>query len=162
MEPVKGGSLVNLPASAQKILDQLEGGSNASYAIRFAAGFEGVIMVLSGMSTQEQMQDNLSYMTDFQPLNEQEHSALKKVCAILRNQDLIPCTACRYCTDGCPAGIDIPALFACLNDKREGKEANYDAFEVKADACVECGQCEGECPQHLQIRDLLKEVAAAF
>ena len=119
-------------------------------------------MVLSGMSNMEQMLDNIRYMKDFQPLSDAEMELIGKVRTIYQAQNRIPCTGCRYCTDGCPAGIDIPALFACLNDKREGKETNYDTFEVKADACVECGQCEGECPQHLQIRDLLKEVSAAF
>ena len=158
MEPVKGGSLVNLPQKAMDLLSD----TPASYAIRFAASFDSVVMVLSGMSNMEQMLDNIRYMKDFQPLTESEMELIGKVRTIYQAQNRIPCTACRYCTDGCPAGIQIPDLFACLNDKREGKETNYDAFEVKADACVECGQCEDECPQHLQIRDLLKEVAAAF
>ena len=158
MEPVKGGSLVNLPQKAMELLSD----TPASYAIRFAASFENVVMVLSGMSNMEQVLDNIRYMKDFQPLNEEEMALIGKVRTLYQAQNRIPCTACRYCTDGCPAGIDIPGLFACLNAKREGKETDYGAFEVKADACVECGQCEGECPQHLQIRDLLKEVAAAF
>ena len=166
MEPVKGGSLVNLPAKALEMLSA----SPASYAIRFAAGFEGIFMVLSGMSNLEQMQDNLSYMADFQPLSEEEHAIIDQVRTLYQAQHRIPCTACRYCTDGCPAGIPIPDLFACLNDKRNQKEpevaaaadGKYAAFEVKADACVECGQCEGECPQHLHIRELLKGVTAAF
>ena len=158
MEPVKGGSLVNLPRKAMDLLSD----TPASYAIRFAASFENVVMVLSGMSNMEQVLDNIRYMKDFRPLSGEEMELIGKVRTLYQAQNRIPCTGCRYCTDGCPAGIDIPALFACLNDKREGKETNYDTFEVKADACVECGQCEGECPQHLQIRDLLKEVAAAF
>ena len=159
MEPVKGGSLVNLP---QEALSLLTNGSAASYAVRYAASHDNVVMVLSGMSNTEQMEDNLSTMMDFKPLSEQELEIIGRVRTLYQAQHRIPCTACRYCTDGCPAGIDIPALFACLNDKREGKEANYDAFAVKADACVECGQCEDQCPQHLQIRDLLKEVHQAF
>ena len=162
MEPVKGGSLVNLP---QKALDLLLDYSAAGYAIRYAASREGVAMVLSGMSNEEQMADNLSAMTDFQPLTDAEEAAIAQVRTIYQAQNRIPCTACRYCTDGCPAGIPIPDLFAAMNDKRqekEGAEEAYAAFEVKADACVECGQCEGECPQHLHIRELLKEVAKAF
>ena len=158
MEPVKGGSLVNLPEKAMALLSD----TPASYAIRYAASFDSVVMVLSGMSNMEQMQDNLRYMQDFQPLSQEEMALIGKVRTLYQAQNRIPCTACRYCTDGCPAGIDIPGLFACLNDKREGKEANYDTFAVKADACVECGQCEDQCPQHLQIRDLLKEVHQAF
>ena len=82
MKPVKGGCLVNLPADAQAIFDELDGGSNASYAIRFAAGFEGVMMVLSGMGNMDMMNDNISYMKDFKPLNDKEHEAIKKVCDI--------------------------------------------------------------------------------
>jgi len=97
MEPVKGGTLVNLPADAQKILTDLHGGSPASYAIRFAAGFEGIFMVLSGMSNMEQLNDNLSYMKDFKPLDETEKEAVNRVCSVIRSMHLIPCTACRYC-----------------------------------------------------------------
>ena len=156
MEPVKGGSLVNLPASAQKVLDNLGGGSNASYALRFAAGFEGMMMVLSGMSNMEQMEDNLSFMESFQPLNEAEQEAVAKVTAIFRKQGLIPCTACRYCTEVCPQEIAIPELFACLNAKKqEGTEAVYPAGTTPASECIKCGKCEKICPQNLKIRELL-------
>lgn len=93
MEPVKGGNLVNLPENAKVILDELQGGSPASYAIRFAAGFDGIMMVLSGMSDMEQMQDNLSYMKDFQPLSDKELAAVSKVREIFQAMNLIPCTA---------------------------------------------------------------------
>ena len=112
MEPVKGGNLVNLPEEAKAVLDALHGGSPASYAIRFAAGFPGMLMVLSGMSTLEQVEDNLAFMRDFQPLNETEMAAVEKGRAIFRGKNLIPCTACRYCTDGCPQRIAIPVFFA--------------------------------------------------
>jgi len=157
MEPVKGGSLVNLPDAAQKILDNLHGGSNASYAIRFAASFEGVMMVLSGMSTIEQMEDNLSYMKEFQPLNEAEQEAVAKVCAVFRNQELVPCTGCRYCTEVCPQEIPIPELFAALNAKRQDQA--YEPVTGAAD-CVRCGKCEEICPQNLKIRELLTVVTA--
>ena len=158
MEPVKGGSLVNLPATAQNILDRLGGGSNASYAIRFAAGFEGVIMVLSGMSTIGQMEDNLSYMKNFQPLNQQEQEAVAKVCAVFRNQGLIPCTTCRYCTEVCPQGIAIPELFAALNAKRSDQSIPEVTGGMPAD-CIGCGKCEETCPQGLKIRQLLTVAA---
>lgn len=152
MEPVKGGSLVNLPKSAQNLYDRLNGGSNASYAIRYAAGFEGIIMVLSGMSTMDQMQDNISFMADFHPLCEEERAAVDKVTAILRNQDAIACTGCRYCTEVCPQEIPIPELFAALNEKRQ--EQHTSAVPSFPD-CIQCGQCEQACPQNLKIRELL-------
>ena len=156
MEPVKGGSLINLPPAAQKVLDRLGGGSNASYAIRFAASFEGVKMVLSGMSTMEQMEDNVSFMKDFQPLTLEEQAALETVCAVFRNQDLIPCTSCRYCTEVCPQEIPIPELFAALNAKRSEQEIPPVSTGID---CIKCGKCEESCPQNLKIRELLTVAA---
>ena len=157
MEPVKGGSLVNLPQSA---LDQMTA-SPASYAIRYCAGFEGVAMVLSGMSDMAQMNDNLSYMSDFQPLSEEEHAMIDRVRTLYQAQHRIPCTACSYCTDGCPAGIAIPDIFAWVNQKRSDKQ-DYSAFDPDASACLRCGQCENACPQHLHIPDLLEEIQKDF
>ncbi len=169
MEPVKGGTLVNLPEKAQKVFDDLGGGSNASYAIRFAAGFEGIFMVLSGMGNMEMMNDNISYMKDFKPLDEKEMQAVWEVCRIFKSQDLIPCTACRYCEEGCPQNIPIPDLFSCLNGKRTLPSWNQNVYysvhttdRGKASSCIECGKCEKICPQHLEIRNLLKEVAKEF
>ena len=170
MEPVKGGSLVNLPDDAKAVLDALHGGSPASYAIRFVAGFPGMMMVLSGMSSMEQMKDNLSYMKDFQPLNETELEAVKKVQSIFRGMNLIPCTACRYCTDGCPRQIAIPDLFAVMNTKQIYHDWNADFYynnvytgaDRRASDCIQCGRCEKACPQHLPIRRLLTEIAAEF
>lgn len=161
MEPVKGGSLVNLPSEALALIN----GSPAGYAIRYAAGFEGVVMVLSGMSNMDQMEDNLSFMTDFVPLDTREHQIIDQVRTLYQAQNRIPCTACRYCTDGCPAAVPIPTVFELLNQKRRGEgrpEQDYAALPVHADACVECGKCEVACPQHLHIRRLLKEVTKAF
>jgi uncharacterized protein len=169
MEPVKGGNLVNLPEDAKKVLEGLHGGSAASYAIRFVAGFEGIEMVLSGMSTFEQMEDNLSYMKDFKPLNEEEKEAIAKVRAIFRGEHLIPCTACRYCEAGCPMHIKIPDLFAVQNSKQIHHDWNADYYYGvhtakgnKASACIKCGKCEKICPQKLPIRELLVGVAKEF
>ena len=170
MEPVKGGNLVNLPEQAKAVLDELHGGSPASYAIRFAAGFPGIRMVLSGMSSLEQMQDNLSYMRDFRPLNEKEMAAVEKVREIFRGMHLIPCTACRYCVDGCPQHISIPDLFAVMNTKQIYHDWNADYYYNnvhtapgrRASDCLKCGKCEKACPQHLPIRQLLEDVAAEF
>lgn len=170
MEPVRGGNLVNLPKEAKDILDSLNGGSPASYAIRFAAGFDGMMMVLSGMSNMEQMNDNISFMKDFKPLNEDELEAIKKVTEIFRSENLIPCTACRYCIAGCPKNISIPDLFACLNAKKMYHDWNTDYYyhsvhtvnNGKASDCIKCGKCEAICPQHLPIRNLLVNVASEF
>lgn len=170
MEPVKGGNLVNLPDEAAKILEGLGGGSQASYALRFAAGFDGIMMVLSGMSNMEQMTDNISFMKDFKPLNDKEAKAIRKVCEIFRAQDLILCTACRYCTDECPQKISIPDLFACMNTKKRYNDWNADYYyenvytvnNGKASDCIKCGKCESVCPQHLEIRKLLEDVVKTF
>lgn len=162
MEPVKGGALANLPEKAASLFPN---GSPASYALRYAAGFENIIMVLSGMSTIEQVKDNISTMQDFKPLTRQEHEIIDRVRTIYQSQNKVPCTACRYCVEDCPMGIDIPGVFACFNDLRqkvEGAEARYAAQEVKADACIQCGHCESVCPQGLHIPELLKEIASAF
>ena len=120
-------------------------------------------MVLSGMGSMEMVRDNLSAMKPFQPLSQQELDAIGRVRDILRGEDLIPCTACRYCTDGCPQGIAIPDWFAALNAKRQGQTEPLPPREGgRASACVRCGLCEAACPQHLPIRELLKEAAAAL
>ncbi|MDO4548649.1 MAG: aldo/keto reductase [Clostridia bacterium] len=170
MEPCKGGNLVNMPTEISRVLEDLRGGSNASYAIRFAAGFPGIMMVLSGMGNMEMMLDNISYMKNFMPLSQTEQAAVKKVCELFRAKNMIPCTACRYCTDGCPKQILIPDLFACLNAKKVFNNWNTDYYyhnvhtvhNGKASDCVQCGACEESCPQHLPIRRLLKDVASEF
>ncbi len=161
MEPVKGGSLAALPAEAARLLP---GGSPASYAIRYAASAPGVKMVLSGMSNTAQMQENLSFMADFQPLTQEEYGLIERVRTIYQSQNRIPCTACRYCTDGCPANIPIPDLFAWVNAQRsEEKPAQtYDQVMKRAGNCIGCGQCEKVCPQTLQIRRLLEKIEKEF
>ncbi len=176
MEPVKGGSLANLSDEAGKVYDELGDMSYASYAIRFVAGFDQIAMVLSGMSSTEQMMDNISYMKDFKPLSEKEMEAVEKVTRIIKGLDLIPCTNCRYCIEEnhCPMDIRIPDLFSCMNargvfgglkgDEKspEDKYAECTEGAGKASDCVKCGMCENVCPQHLEIRSLLEKVAADF
>ncbi len=177
MEPVKGGRLVNLPEAAQKYLDDVNAAqntdlSNASFAIRFAAGHEGMRMILSGMSNLEQMRDNLSFMKEFVPLNEAELAAVRGVTEVFKGLDMIPCTACRYCVEEnhCPKDIRIPDLFACLNSQNVFGDGNMNYYynyvltpgHGAAGDCIKCGLCEKVCPQHLPIRKHLEEVAEKF
>lgn len=170
MEPVKGGGLVRLPNEAKEIFDNLgKDLSYASYAVRFAASFEGVYKVLSGMSNLEQMEDNISYMKDFKEFTKEEYEATNKVRDILNNLGGISCTACRYCVEGCPKKISIPDLFDCYNAKVQFNDWNSDYYyEIhtkengKASDCIKCGKCEKICPQHLPIRENLEKVAKIF
>ena len=171
MEPVKGGGLVNLPKEAKEMYDELnQNYSYASYAIRFAASFDGMYKVLSGMSNFEQLKDNVDYMKNFEPLNDKEMETVLKVGELLRNMGGIPCTACRYCTDGCPMKISIPDLFSCYNTKVQFNDWNAGYYynihtqngNGKASDCIKCGKCEKICPQHLEIRKLLTKVSEAF
>lgn len=170
MEPVRGGALANLPAEGKAIIDRLgRTGSDASYAIRFAASFPQMMMVLSGMSSLEQMKDNVCFMKDFTPLTKEEQDALKKVRDVFVSMKMIPCTACRYCIDGCPQKINIPELFSDMNAKNLyinfNSSWNYMIHTLshgKASDCIGCGSCESSCPQHLPIRELLTKVAEAF
>ena len=173
MEPVKGGSLVKLPEEADRILRDLGGGSNASYAVRFAASFPNMTMVLSGMSSMEQMEDNISAMKDFRPLDDTEMEAVRKVCEVFKSLDMIPCTGCKYCIEAnhCPQDILIPNVFSAFNSYQTFHNWNAKFYynEVltqnghgKASDCIECGCCEDICPQHLEIRDLLKQAAGVL
>lgn len=171
MEPVKGGSLANPPKTVQDILHAADpNASYASWAIRYAASLNGIITVLSGMSNIEQMRDNLSYMKDFKPLNAEEQAAIRKVQEELNGSKGIPCTACHYCTAGCPKKIPIPEIFAARNQQliwgqlEEGKKAYEQAVTGVGSAadCIACGQCERACPQQLKAISRLKECSAAF
>ena len=171
MEPVKGGALAKPVQKVQDIFKEAAPEmSFASWAIRYAASLDGIIAVLSGMSNIEQMEDNLSYMKDFKPLSEAEQEVIKKAQAALNEDKSIPCTACHYCTGGCPQSIPIPEIFAVRNDALAndawdgGKRGYTIATEGKGKAseCVQCGQCEAACPQHLSIMDLLAQCAKAM
>lgn len=169
MEPIKGGHLIRLSDASRPVAESL-GISPANLALRFAGSFDNVFMVLSGMSTIEQMRENISFMKDFQPLSQREMTVAHNVAGLFRGEKIIPCTACRYCTDGCPQHISIPDLFACYNAKRHFKDWDADYYYnnvytkngAKASKCIKCGKCERSCPQGLQIRDLLRDVVAEF
>ena len=175
MEPVKGGTLARVPAEAERLLKEREPElSVASWGIRFAASLPNVMMVLSGMSTVAQMEDNLSFMEDFRPLREEEMQLTRRVAELINAQIAVPCTGCSYCTEGCPMQIPIPKYFSLYNeDMREdlaekGWTINFTNYEKlaeqfgKAMDCIGCGQCEGVCPQHLPIIKLLQSVSDHF
>lgn len=176
MEPVKGGTLAAVPESVEKHFKEADPDmSVASWAIRFAASLPEVYMVLSGMSNMEQLKDNLSYMDDFRPLDEREMAVVKEAVDLINENIAVPCTACNYCTVVCPMNVQIPRLFSLYNaDLQEADFKPWSAHEELynnlvlteglgvASDCIECGACEDRCPQHLAIREHLKEVAAHF
>lgn len=173
MEPVKGGLLANPPASVHKLLKDAEPDrSAASWAIRFAADLEGVLTVLSGMSSVEQMRDNLAFMRTFTGLTEAERRTLRAAREELSRIPLIPCTTCNYCAKVCPNEIGISGSFTAMNyltvygDKAAA--AHWESWLVgghgkkRAAECLHCGECENVCPQHIAIRAELEKVAAAL
>lgn len=170
MEPVKGGALADPVPSVQEILKSAnKDASLASWAVRFAASLDGIITVLSGMSNLEQMKDNISYMKNFKPLDEAEQAVIRRAQEALKVDDNVPCTACHYCTDGCPKNIPIPEIFSVKNRQRgnaefRGKREYTIATEGKGKAsdCIECGQCENACPQQIKVISHLKSCAEQF
>ena len=171
MEPVKGGQLAKLPDAAMKLFEGFYGAeapSPASLAIRYAASLEQVKVVLSGMSTPEQVSDNTAYMRDFAPLSAGEHELAVQIAQELKRSIRVPCTSCRYCMEVCPQNIAIPDYFGLLNlHAVTGKKTNmyYERYSMnhgKASECLKCGLCEKNCPQHISIRDMLEEFASLY
>ena len=170
MEPVKGGILADPIPAVREVFDACGAdASYASWALRFAAGLEGIHAVLSGMSNTAQMEDNLKTFRDFRPLDEKEMELIHRAQKALDADKSIPCTACHYCTKGCPMGIPIPEIFNVINRRKGSPEFRtireygiVTAGRGKAGDCVACGQCERVCPQGLKIISLLRECKAAL
>lgn len=170
MEPVRGGTLSNLPEDIAKILTDYDSSKSlASWALRFCRGIEGVQTVLSGMSDLEQVEDNLSSMTNFEPLNDEELELINQVVDQMNSKLAVPCTYCKYCVPYCPINIPIPKYFEFTNTE---KLINPDGFSVqvqgylnmtnrgapKASECLECGACAKICPQQLDIPRYMKTI----
>ncbi len=168
MEPVRGGTLASLSPNALAVLKAADpGASAASWAVRYAASLPGVMTVLSGMTTMEQVEDNIKTMTDFRPLSKEEYAVVEKAKNVFLENTLVPCTGCRYCMD-CPAGVDIPEMFKIYNDYRIGKYGPgfAQAYEKlsghNADGCVACGACMSHCPQSIKIPELMEEIRKCY
>ncbi|QEM69784.1 aldo/keto reductase [Geobacter sp. FeAm09] len=173
MEPCKGGNLAVVPAQAEELMKSYAPGASVpSWAMRFAASLEGVIMVLSGMGTMEQVLDNTSYMTDFKPLCADEYRIIDRVAGIINADTAVPCTTCQYCVDKCPQNIPIPSYFALYNSSKRAVTDNISSQFVyylnlasdhgRAGDCIGCRKCEEACPQHIRISELMTAVSATF
>lgn len=171
MEPVKGGNLAALPESVGSILEGANpDASHSSWALRFAASLEGVVTVLSGMSNIAQMEDNLKTMSAFKPMDEADKKVIDKAVAALNAIEKVPCTGCQYCVKGCPMSINIPSIFSAVNtnlvfNNLASAKSSYGWATNKggkASDCIECGQCESVCPQHISIIEELKKAKALF
>ncbi|MDR1388701.1 MAG: aldo/keto reductase [Treponema sp.] len=175
MEPVRGGALAKLPETALAIFKAADPHAGAaSWALRFAASLPGVQTVLSGMTTLEQMKENISTMENFTALNDGEYQVIKEALVAYKSSGAVPCTACRYCMD-CPSGVDIPRILAVYNNYLLNKSENHPMagflFDMEyklpgpdkqAARCVDCGRCESLCPQHLKIPSYMKEIDSLY
>ena len=176
MEPLKGGNLARIPKEAEDLMRAYNPeASPASWGLRFAAGLEGIETVFSGMNTVGQVEENTTLFADLKPLNPEELAILDRVVEIIRENTAVPCTACRYCEEGCPCNIPVADYMALYNSAKSDSPTSSSAsssqyfyylaltrLRGKASDCTQCGQCADACPQHLPIPELMKDVTEIF
>lgn len=171
MEPIKGGTLANPTDEIKELFKKASPNqSPAALALRFVASLDGIMTILSGMSTEDQIKENVETFSNFSKLNDEEKKAIDEAVAVMKRVNTIGCTGCRYCVDGCPSGIPIPDIFKAFNTVKLYKEQFRPQMfyntatqgRGKASDCLSCGQCEGVCPQHLNIIELLKDASQQF
>ena len=168
MEPVKGGSLAQLPEDISKLFRAVKPeASDSSWALRYVASFSNIKVVLSGMSTMAQVEDNLKTFANFEPLSEKEQETIVQVADALHARVQNGCTGCKYCMP-CPAGVNIPGSFQVWNEYHMYQNVqdtkNTWRGEIPEEArpknCIKCGKCERVCPQKISIREDLEKVQA--
>ncbi len=168
---MKGGGLASVPEEAERLMREVRpDDSPASWALRFAAGLDGFFMVLSGMNTMEQVKDNIGTFENLTPVTPEETTILEKAVEIIAEDTAVPCTACRYCVEECPQDIQIPVLLSIYNETKKYGFINFPTVHYqnavfghgKAGDCIECRKCEKSCPQHLNISEIMKELAEMF
>lgn len=171
MEPLKGGTLASEANDLKTIFRSVDPDKTvASWALRYAASLDGLVTVLSGMSTEEQVRDNIATISDFHPISADDQKVIDRAIEYLNSIDTIPCTGCRYCVDGCPQKISIPTMISLYNNYLvySSAETQMRSFKMNTKGrglpsdCIECRACEGVCPQHLEIVDYLKQAASVF
>ncbi len=164
MEPVKGGALVNLPDKAANVLKELGDGSQASYAIRYAASYPEVFVVLSGMGNMDMMNDNIKTMKSITPFSDKEYKIYDRVREIIREVKQLPCTKCNYCAEVCPSNISISKIFSVYNSflaakiSRTETREKLKSYSEDLEKCIKCGKCESNCPQSIKIREELEKI----
>jgi len=174
MEPLKGGFLVNVPEEAEKIMKDFNGEEPISWALRYVSSLDDVFMVLNGVSSLEQLEQNIQIMDNFEEITDEEKDIISKVIGIINSNITVHCTKCNYCLSSCPKKINIPKLFEWYNNQKieniEGFTAVGNAYvnyskigdNTIASDCISCGLCVKECPQHIDIPEIMKDVKETF